>query len=98
MGDTISAWGNSDRLSTEFLSPLYWWRNLRMGSLSRHRAQQRFRKALDQRLQDTSSPTETYSAYEEAIEELIGLALNADELNKAACRVATDPDAIDFPD
>jgi hypothetical protein len=72
MGDTISAWGNSDRLSTEFLSPLYWWRNLRMGSLSRHRAQQRFRKALDQRLQDTSSPTETYSAYEEAIEELIG--------------------------
>lgn len=69
-----------------------------MGSLSRHRAQQRFRKALDQRLPDTSSPTETHSAYEEAIEELLGIALDADELNTAACRVATDPDAIDFPD
>ncbi|MFA9517033.1 hypothetical protein ACERIT_07425 [Halopenitus sp. H-Gu1] len=69
-----------------------------MGSLSRHRAQQRFREALDQRLPDTSSPTETHSAYEEAIEELLGIALDADELNKAACRLATDPDAIDFPD
>jgi hypothetical protein len=69
-----------------------------MGSLSRHRAQQRFRDALDQRLPDTPTPTETHSAYEEAIEELLGIAVDAGELNKAACRLAIDPDAIDFPD
>lgn len=69
-----------------------------MGSLSRHRAEQRFRKALDQRLPDTSNPTGTRPAYEEAIEELLGIAFDTNELNKAACRLATDPDAVDFPD
>ncbi|MDT3436753.1 hypothetical protein [Haloarcula sp. 1CSR25-25] len=69
-----------------------------MGSLSRHRAEQRFRKALDQRLPDTSNPTGTRSAYEEATEVLLGIAVYTNELNKAACHLATDPDAIDFPD
>ncbi|WP_254841553.1 MULTISPECIES: hypothetical protein [Haloarculaceae] len=69
-----------------------------MGSLSRHRAEQRFRKALDQRLPDTSNPTGTRSAYEEATEELLGIAVDTNELNKAACHLVTVPDAIDFPD
>jgi len=68
-----------------------------MGSLSRHRAQQRFRDALKQQLSNTPTPTEVHSTYEEAIEELLGIAIDAEELNKAACRLATDPDAIDFP-
>jgi hypothetical protein len=69
-----------------------------MGSLSRHRAKQRFRKTLDQRLPDTSNPTGTRNAYEEAIEELLGVAVDTNELNKATCRLTTDPDAIDFPE
>jgi hypothetical protein len=68
-----------------------------MGSLSRHRAKQRFSKALDQLLPDTSNPTGTRDAYEDAIEELLGVAVDTPELNKAAYRLATDPDAIDFP-
>jgi len=68
-----------------------------MGSLSQHRAQQRFKQALGQRLPDTPSPSETHSAYEEAVEELLRIAIDAEELDKAARRVATDPDDIDFP-
>lgn len=69
-----------------------------MGSLSRHRAQERFREALDQRLQDNHSPSEMHSIYEEAVDELLTIGIDAEELNGAARRIAVDPDSIDFPD
>jgi hypothetical protein len=69
-----------------------------MGSLSRHRAQQRFKEALDQRLPDNPSPNETHSIYHEAIDELLSIAIDAEELDAASHRLATDPDAIDFPE
>jgi hypothetical protein len=69
-----------------------------MGSLSRHRAQHRFKEALDQRLPNNPSPSETHSVYNEAIEELLKIAIDAEELDGVSHRFATDPDAIDFPD
>lgn len=69
-----------------------------MGSLSRHRAQQRFKEALDQRLPDNPSPSETHSVYREAIGELLDIAIDAEELDAASRRLATNPDAIDFPE
>lgn len=69
-----------------------------MGSLSRHRAQQRFKEALDQRLPDNPSPSETHTVYREAIDELLGIAIDSVELDAVSQRLATDPDAIDFPD
>jgi hypothetical protein len=69
-----------------------------MGSLSRHRAQQRFKEALGQRLPDNPSPSETHSVYRESIDELLTIAIDAEELDAASRRVATDPDAIDFPE
>lgn len=69
-----------------------------MGSLSRHRAQQRFKEALDQRLPDSPSPSEVHSVYEEAVDELLDIAIDSVELDAAAQRLAADPSAIDFPD
>lgn len=69
-----------------------------MGSLSRHRTQQRFEEALEQRLPDNSSPSETHSVYRESIDELLSIAIDTEELNAASRRVATDPNAIDFPE
>lgn len=69
-----------------------------MGSLSRIRAQNRFKQALDQRLPDNPSPSETHTVYREAIEELLDITVDSVELDAASQRLATDPDAIDFPD
>lgn len=69
-----------------------------MGSLSRHRAQQRFKEALDQRLSDNPSPSEVHSVYKEAIDELLNIAVDSGELNAAARRLAAEPDAIEFPE
>jgi hypothetical protein len=69
-----------------------------MGSLSRHRAQQRFKEALDQRLPDNSSPSETHSVYRETIDELLDIAIDEEELDAASRRLASNPNAIDFPD
>lgn len=68
-----------------------------MGSLSRMRAQNRFKEALDQRLPANPSPSETHTVYREAIEELLKIAIDAEELDGASQRLAADPDAIDFP-
>jgi hypothetical protein len=69
-----------------------------MGSLSRHRAQQRFKEALDQRLPDNPSPGETQSVYNEAIEELLKIVIDSEELDGVSQRFATNHDAINFPD
>ncbi|EMA56731.1 hypothetical protein [Halococcus thailandensis] len=69
-----------------------------MGSLSRHRAKQRFKEALDQRLPDNPSPSETHSVYRETIDELLAIAIDEEELDAASRRLASNPDAIDFPD
>lgn len=69
-----------------------------MGSLSRQHAQERFKEALRQRLPDNPSPSETHSVYNEAIEELLGIAIDSVELDEASRQLASDPDAIDFPE
>lgn len=69
-----------------------------MGSLSRHRAQQRFKEALEQRLSDNPSPSEIHSVYGEAVDELLDTAIDSVEIDAAARRLAVDPNAIDFPD
>ena len=68
-----------------------------MGSLSRHRAQHRFTEALDQRLPTNPSPSETHSVYCEALDELLGIVIDVEELDAARRRLAPDPNAIDFP-
>lgn len=68
-----------------------------MRSLSRHRAQQHFKEALDQRLPDNPSPSETHSVYRESIGELLDIAIDVEELDAASQRLAADPDAIAFP-
>ncbi|EMA48078.1 hypothetical protein C450_20421 [Halococcus salifodinae DSM 8989] len=68
-----------------------------MGSLSRHRAKHRFKEALDQRLPDNPSPSETHSVYRESINELLDIAIDVEELDATTRRLAADPDAIDFP-
>jgi len=68
-----------------------------MGSLARNRAKNRFRAALKQRLPDSSSHCETNSAYDEAVTELLDIAIDVEELDKATRRLATNPDEISFP-
>jgi len=69
-----------------------------MGSLSRQRAANRFQTALQQRLDVASDPTEAQQAYGDALEALIKIAIDEVELDRVARGLATNPDAIDFPE
>ena len=68
-----------------------------MGSLARNRAKNRFRAALKQRLPDGPSQSDTNSAYDEAVTELLDIAIDVEELDKATRRLASNPGEIDFP-
>jgi hypothetical protein len=61
-------------------------------------AQNRFKQALEQRLPDNPSPSETHSTYNEAIEELLKIAIDSEELDRVSREFASNPDAIDFPE
>ena len=69
-----------------------------MGTLSHHRAANRFQTALRQRLDAASDPNAAQQAYDDALEALISIASVDVELDRAARSIATDPDAIDFPE
>ncbi|WP_255152990.1 hypothetical protein [Halorarius halobius] len=69
-----------------------------MGSLSRHRAANRFQTALQQRLDAASDPNEAQQAYDDALEGLIKIASDEIELDRVAWELATNPDTIDFPE
>lgn len=69
-----------------------------MGSLSRHRAANRFQTALQQRLDAASDPNEAQQAYDDALEGLIKIAIDEIELDRVAWELATNPDTIDFPE
>jgi hypothetical protein len=69
-----------------------------MGTLSHHRAANRFQTALQQRLEAASDPNAAQQAYDDALEALISIAIDEVELDRAARALATDPDAIDFPE
>lgn len=60
-------------------------------------ARNRFKQALDQRLPDNPSPSETHTVYREGIDELLKIAIDAEELDKVSREFAAEPDAIDFP-
>jgi pyruvate/oxaloacetate carboxyltransferase len=61
-------------------------------------ARNRFKEALDQRLSDKPSPTETHTVYNEAIEELLKIAIDSVEIDDVSRQFASNPDAIDFPE
>jgi hypothetical protein len=67
-----------------------------MGSLAHHRAQNRVRTALTQRL-DAAPADEHTVHYDETIERLLRIALDAEELNRVAHELALDPTEIDWP-
>jgi hypothetical protein len=69
-----------------------------MGSLSRHRAANRFQTALQQRLDAASDPNEAQQAYDDALEGLIKIAIDEIEFDRVAWELATNPDTIDFPE
>jgi hypothetical protein len=69
-----------------------------MGSLSHHRAANRFQIALQQRLDVASDPNEAQQAYEDALEGLICIVIDEIELDRVARELATNPDAIGFPE
>jgi hypothetical protein len=69
-----------------------------MGSLSQQRAANRFQTALQQRLDVASDPNEAQQAYDDALEALINIAIDEIELDRVARELATNPDAIDFPE
>jgi hypothetical protein len=69
-----------------------------MGTLSHHRAANRFQTALQQRLEAASDPNAAQQAYDDALEALISIAIDEVELDRAARALATDPDAFDFPE
>jgi len=73
------------------------WRDLEMGSLSQHRAANRFQTALQQRLDAASDPNEAQQAYDDALEALVSIAMDEIELDRIAQEFATNPDAIGFP-
>ena len=67
-----------------------------MGSLSQHRAANRFQTALQQRLDAASDPNEAQQAYDDALEALVSIAIDEIELDRIAQEFATNPDAIGF--
>jgi hypothetical protein len=69
-----------------------------MGSLSRHRAANRFQTALRQRLDAASDPNEAQQAYDDTLEVLITIAADEIELDRVARELAVTPDTIDFPE
>jgi hypothetical protein len=69
-----------------------------MGSLSQQCAANRFQTALQQRLDVASDPNEAQQAYDDALEALINIAIDEIELDRVARELATNPDAIDFPE
>ena len=69
-----------------------------MGSLSQQRAANRFQTALQQRLDVASDPNEAQQAYDDALEALINIATDEIKLDRVARELATNPDAIDFPE
>ena len=80
-----------------FVAPPKRWRDLEMGSLSQHRAANRFQTALQQRLDAASDPNEAQQAYDDALEALVSIAMDEIELDRIAQEFATNPDAIGFP-
>lgn len=69
-----------------------------MGSLSRQRATNRFQTALQQRLDAAGDPNEAQQAYDDALDSLVDIAIDSVELDRVARQLATNPDAIDFPE
>lgn len=69
-----------------------------MGQLSRHRAKERFRIALNQRLPEDENPTDERMVHQEAIGELLDIAMDSGELDRVTRSFADNPDAIDFPE
>jgi hypothetical protein len=68
-----------------------------MGSLSQHRAANRFQTTLQQHLDAASDPNEAQQAYDDALEALVSIAIDEIELDRIAQEFAINPDAIGFP-
>ena len=69
-----------------------------MGSLARHRAANRFQIALQQRLGAASDQKEVQQVYDDALVAFIKIVLDDVELDRVSMELATDPDAIEFPE
>jgi hypothetical protein len=69
-----------------------------MGSLTRGRAENRFTTAFQQRLEAAETAEERENAYKEAIDELVAVAMDEEELHRIAVYLAEDPEEIEWPD
>jgi hypothetical protein len=69
-----------------------------MGDLAYRHAQNRVRTALSQRLETADTPADQHATYEDAINRLLRIAIDSEELDRIAVDLVVDPDAIDWPD
>jgi hypothetical protein len=69
-----------------------------MGDITYRHAQHRVRSALEQRLEAADTPTETRATYDDAIDRLLRIAIDEEELDRLAADLAIDVTTIDWPD
>lgn len=69
-----------------------------MGDLAFNHAQNRVRTALNQRLEVAETPPDQHAVYEDAIDRLLRIAIDSEELDRVAADFAIDVTAIDWPD
>lgn len=68
-----------------------------MGSLTYQRAWARFQTALEQRLETSETPASQRAVYQDAVDRLVRIAIDEEELDRVARELAVDPDTIPFP-
>jgi hypothetical protein len=69
-----------------------------MGSMTLMRAQNRFTDALQQKLDTVETAEEREGVYKTAIDELVKVAMDGEEIHRIAVYLAEDPEALDWPD
>jgi hypothetical protein len=69
-----------------------------MGDLTHNHAQTRVRTALNQRLEAAETPSDQHAVYEDAIDRLLRIAVDSEELDQLAADFALDVTALDWPD
>lgn len=69
-----------------------------MGSLAHMRARTRLQTALEQRLAIADTPAAKRAIYQDAVNRLVRIAVDAAELDRVAWALAVTPDSIAFPE
>jgi len=69
-----------------------------MGSLTRQRSRERFYDALQQRLRRAENSVKKQQVCSEAIDKLVDIAIDEEELDRVSRELAVRPEEIEFPD